>query len=236
MSLNEINSLIKLRLFSLKKIALCILLIVPLWLCSQETKFSLATDVSLLHSFKKGQRYWSVGQTVHFHFHFTPVNGAYAWVSYYSRGKFTNDLSAAAKTSSTSPQQVNYRNSAELVFKHISLGWKRYIKGTFDSEGGLNVYAYAGFGLMFGQITNAHSVPIDTSLYDVPVLSGKAYFKRLTIDLGLGTEIPMGADIFLYFEARALVPTTDYPSRYLFVNKHAPFTAAANAGLRILFH
>lgn len=88
---------------------------------------------------------------------------------------------------------------------------------------------------MMGRIVNSHSVVIDSSVYIVPVLSGKANFKRLTLDLGLGLEFPVGGDIYLYFEGRALVPTTDYPSQYLFINKNAPFTAAANAGLRILF-
>lgn len=202
---------------------------------AQQARFSLATDVSILRSFKKQQRYWSIGQTVHFHFHFTPTDGAYAWISYYSDGHFTNVLTADAKSSSTAPQQIGYRNNAQVRFKQISLGWKRYLKGTFDSEKQRNLYGYAGFGLMMGRIVNSHSVGIDTSIYNVPVLSGKANFKRLTIDLGLGMEFPVGADIFVYFEGRALVPTTDYPSQYLFINKNAPFTAAANAGLRILF-
>ena len=202
---------------------------------AQTARFSLATDVSVLHSFKKDQRYWSIGQTVHFHFHFTPRDGAYAWFAYYSNGKFHNNLSASAKSSTTIPQSVNYQNKSELLFKHISLGWKRYFRGSFDVEKNWNIYAYAGFGLMMGHVLNTHSVNIDTSYYIVPVLSGKADFKRLTLDLGLGTEVPVGADFYLYFEARALVPTTDYPSQYLFVNSHAPFTATADLGLRILF-
>jgi hypothetical protein len=188
-----------------------------------------------LHSFKNEQRYWSIGQTVNFHFHITPRDGAYAWVSYYSDGRFTNALAAAAKSSATVPQQINYQNKAEMRFKHVSVGWKRYLKGTFDSEKKWNLYGYAGFGLMIGRIFNTHSAGIDTSVYTVPVLSGKANFKRLTFDLGLGLEFPVGGEIYLYIEGRALVPTTDYPSNYLFINRNAPFTGAANAGLRILF-
>ncbi|HLG40209.1 MAG TPA: hypothetical protein VI461_11095 [Chitinophagaceae bacterium] len=203
---------------------------------SQTPQFSLASDVSLLRSFKKDQRYWSIGQTVNFHFHFTSKDGVYAWISYYSNGKFKNDLAATAKQPATTPQQLNYRNSAELRFKHISLGWRKYLKGAFNTEKGWNLYSYAGFGLMIGSVVNTHSVGIDTSLYIAPVSAGKANFKRLTLDLGLGIEWPVGGDIFIYFEGRALVPTTDYPSKYLFVNSNAPFTAAANAGLRILFN
>jgi hypothetical protein len=203
---------------------------------SQTINFSLATDVSILRSFKKDQLYWSIGQTVHFHFHFTPRDGAYAWVSYYSNGKFSNNINATAKSAITVPQQLSYTNKAQLLFKHISLGWKRYLKGSFDAEKYWNLYGYAGFGLMLGHVVNTHSVNVDTSIYTVPVLPGKANFKRLTLDIGLGVEFPVGGDIFLYIEGRALVPTTDYPSQYLFINKHAPFTGAANGGLRILFH
>jgi hypothetical protein len=202
---------------------------------SQRPQFSLATDVSLLRSFKKEQRYWAVGQTVHFHFHLTPKDGIYAWIAYYSDGKFRNALTASAKSPATTPSQINYQNRAQLRFKHVSLGWKHYLKGTPSSEKHYNLYGYAGFGLMIGRIINTHSPVIDTAVYIVPVFSGKANFKRLTFDLGLGVEVPVGGDIYLYFEGRALVPTTDYPSKYLFVNKDAPFTGVANLGLRILF-
>jgi len=223
-------------LFYIKKIRAVIIAVCSfITVHGQTARLSLATDASLLHSFKKDQRYWSIGQTVHFHFHFTAKDGAYAWVAYYSSGKFSNMVAATAKSATTIPQSVAYKNKAELLFKHVSLGWKRYLKGSFDAEKNWNLYGYAGFGLMLGHVVNAHSVSIDTSLYDVPVLSGKANFKRLTLDLGLGAEFPVGADVYLYLEGRALVPTTDYPSPYLFVNKNAPFTATANAGMRILF-
>jgi hypothetical protein len=201
---------------------------------SQQTKVSLASDASILRSFKKEQQYWAIGQTVSLHFNFTPKEGAYAWLSYYSNGNFSNALTATAKTPATAPQAVNYNNKAQLRFKHISLGWKKYLKGDCTSEKGWNLYGYAGFGLMLGAVTNIHSAGIDTAIYVVPVLSGKANYKRLTADLGLGAEIPIGADVFFYTEARALVPTSDYPSKYLFINKKAPFTAAFNLGIRIL--
>ncbi|MFI5129337.1 MAG: hypothetical protein ACHQFX_05070 [Chitinophagales bacterium] len=203
--------------------------------CGQPARFSLATDASLLRSFKQDQRYWAVGQTIHFHFHFTPKDGAYAWFSYYSNGKFSNTVNATAKSGTTVPQSVSYVNKAGLVSKHISLGWRRYLKGSFDKEENWNLYSYAGFGLMLGRVDNTHSVSIDTSLYNVPVLNGKGNFKRLTLDLGLGAEFPIGADTYLYAEGRVQVPTSDYPSQYLFVNENAPLTAAINAGFRVLF-
>jgi len=123
-----------------------------------------------------------------------------------------------------------------MQFKHVSLGWKRYLKGAYDSENKWNLYGYAGFGLMIGTVTNNHSIVIDTAGYTVSVLSGKANFKRLTFDIGSGVEIPLGGAIYFYIEARALIPATDYPSKYLFINNNAPFTGAANGGIRVLFN
>ena len=196
----------------------------------------MATDLSLLRSFKQEQRYWAIGQTITANFHFFPKDGVYAWLTYYGDGKFSNTLAANAKSSATTPQQIIYVNSAALDLKEISLGWKHFFKGHFDSEATWNLYGLAGFGLMFCNVTNTQTPGIDTSAYVAPVIGGKGYFKRLTLDLGLGLEFAVGADVYIYTEARTLVPTTDYPSPYLFVNENAPFTAAINLGLRILFH
>src|SRR5260221_7016980 len=202
---------------------------------SQRPTFSIATDLGLQRSIKKEQQYWAVGQSVHAHFHFTPKDGAYVWISYYSEGKFKNDLTASAKQPATNPQQINYTNSAAMRFKHFSVGWKHYFKGGSDIEDGWNLYGYSGFGLLLGRVINTHSVVIDTALYNVPVRSGKANFKRLTLDLGLGWEINLGGDIHFYNEARVWVPTSDYPSKYIFINKNAPLVASLNFGIRILF-
>ncbi len=115
------------------------------------------------------------------------------------------------------------------------MGWKHYLKGAYNAEEGWNLYGYAGFGLMFGVAENTHSINIDSASYVIPVLQGKDKFKRLTFDLGLGYEIPLGGDIYLYMEGRTLIPTTDYPSRYLFINENAPWFGSVNGGLRILF-
>ena len=202
---------------------------------SQPTQFSIASDLGLQRSFKKRQQYWAGGHTIQVQFHFTPKNGAYAWISYYTNGKFSNNVTATAKSSATSPQQINYVNNALMRFKQISIGWKKYLKGTFNTEEGWNIYGYAGFGLILGRIENTHSVLIDTVVYKVPVRVGKANFKRLTLDLGLGWEAPLGADIFIYAEGRAWIPTTDYPSKYIFVNDNAPLVGMFNVGVRILF-
>jgi hypothetical protein len=202
---------------------------------AQPAQFSIATDLGLQRSFKKGQQYWAGGHTVQAQFHFTPKAGAYAWMSYYTNGKFSNEVTATAKSAVTVPQQINYVNNAVMRFKQISIGWKKYLKGTFNTEEGWNIYGYAGFGLILGRVENTHSVSIDTGVYKVPVRVGKANFKRLTLDLGLGWEIPLGADVFLYAEGRAWIPTTDYPSKFIFVNDNAPLVGMINAGIRILF-
>jgi hypothetical protein len=202
---------------------------------SQQSKFSIATDLALQRSFKKQQQFWAVGQTVYLHYHFTQKDGAYTWISYYSVGKFNNDLVASAKLAATSPQQVNYVNKAEMRFKHFSMGWKHYLKGDCKSDESWNLYGYAGFGLLLGRVQNTHSIFIDTVSYDVPVRSGIANFKRLTLDLGLGWEVNIGGEIYFYNEVRVWVPTTDYPSKYIFVNKNAPLVASLNFGIRILF-
>ena len=202
---------------------------------SQRPGFSIATDLDLQRSFKKEQRYWAVGQAVQMHFHFTRKDGLYSWISYYSDGKFSNDLIASAKLPATNPQQMNYVNNAEMRFKHFSVGWKHYFKGAYNSEDSWNLYGYAGFGLLMGRVINNHSVIIDSNLYYIPVRNGKANFKRLTLDLGLGWEVNLGGNIYFYNEARVWVPTTDYPSKYIFINKDAPLVASLNFGIRILF-
>lgn len=221
---------------SLKKI-----LFLPFLCCcsvllkAQGPQFSLATDLSFQKSFKKEQQFWAVGHNTTLNFHLTPKNGVYAWFCYFSDGKFTNALTASAKQPATLPQQINYNNKARLRFKQFSVGWKHYLKGTPDAEKGYNLYGFAGLGIMLGRVNNEHSVLIDTAIYTVPVLSGKANFKRLTLDLGAGAEFPIGGDFNIYSEAKVFIPTTDYPSKYIFINDKAPYTFMLSLGLRLLF-
>jgi len=195
----------------------------------------MATDLGIQRSFKQEQQYWVIGQTVHALFHITPKEGAYMWFSYFTNGNFKNSLVANARSQITNPQQIPYTNRAKMRLKQFSVGYRKYIRGAADIEKGWSLYGYGGFGLILGRIENTHSVSIDTALYSVPVLSGKANFKRLTFDLGLGWEMPIGIDAYIYSEGRLWIPTTDYPSHYLFVNNNAPFVAMVAAGLRILF-
>jgi len=223
-------------LLKIQKSILLIFLFIGGAACSQRARFSLGTDVGALHSFKKDQRFWCAAQTINGNFSFTQKDGLYVWFYYTINGKFSNDLTANAKSVFTVPLQVNYTNEANLRFSHISTGWKHYLKGAYDSEKSWNLYFYGGFGLMFGTVDNRHSATIDTADYVVPVSQGKGHFKRLTFDLGLGYETQVAPDIYLYTEARLLLPTTDYPSDYLFVNEDAPLAGSINLGVRLFFN
>jgi hypothetical protein len=191
----------------------------------------------ILRSFKNDQRFWAVGQNIIVDWDFTSKGGAYASLSYSSYGKFTNELSATAKAATTSPQQISFDNNAQIRFEQISLGFKHYFVGSTDAEVNWNLYTITGFGLMFGRVTNDYSTSIDTSLYNAPQqpVNGKGHFKRLTLDLGVGWEIPLSADFYLYASGKVWIPTSDYPSKYLFVNDNAPLIAMFGIGVRILF-
>lgn len=202
---------------------------------SQQMRLSLASDVSIQRSLKKDQQYWAVGQTISAQVNFSPKDGVYVWFIYYSNGNVSNDVQATAKSPATLPAQIAYTSKGVIKYRQMSIGWKHYFKGSFDSEEKWSLYGLAGFGLVLGSAQSTSSVAVDTSLYDMPVLSGKGHFKRLTYDLGLGFEQPIGGDIFLYSEVKTFIPSTDYPSQYLYVNDDAPLTACVNIGIRILF-
>ena len=202
-----------------------------------QVRISGSTDLMILRSFKNDQRFWAVGQNIIVDWDFTSKGGAYASLSYSSYGKFTNELSATAKAATTSPQQISFDNNAQIRFEQISLGFKHYFVGSTDAEVNWNLYTITGFGLMFGRVTNDYSTSIDTSLYNAPQqpVNGKGHFKRLTLDLGVGWEIPLSADFYLYASGKVWIPTSDYPSKYLFVNDNAPLVGMLGIGVRILF-
>ena len=223
----------------MKKTKLILLLIgyaFPLTGFSQ-IRISGTTNLLVLRSFKEDQRFWAIGQDIIVDWHFTTKGGAYASLSYSSNGNFTNQLSATAKAATISPQQIDFTNKAELRLGQISLGFKHYFVGSTDAEIKWNLYSTTGFGVMFGRVTNSYSTSIDTSLYNVPEhpIDGFGHFKRLTLDLGLGWEIPLSGEIYLYASGKVWIPTSDYPSKYLFVNDNAPLVGMMGLGIRILF-
>lgn len=202
---------------------------------AQPPQISIATDLDLQRNFSSGQSYWAFGHTIQGQFHLTMKDAVYVWLSYYTNGKFTNEVVATAKSPLSLPQQIRYTNRAKMSSRQFSVGWKKWLKGVYNAESSWNLYSYAGFGLLFGNVVNSHSIPLDTTDYRVPVRSGEGKFKRLTADLGLGIEIPLGAEIYFYTEARTWLPVSDYPSKYLFTNENAPVYGFFNAGVRILF-
>lgn len=206
----------------------------PTLLFSQK-HFSIATDFDLQLSFKKNQKFWAAGPTFNSIFHFDTKNAAYVWFGFFSAGKFRNDLTAVAKQATTIPQQLDYRNTSRVSLKEFSIGWRRYLKGGPAIQKGWSLYSNTGLGLMFGTVRNTSEVVADTTLYHVPVFNGNAKFKRLTVDLGLGIDIPLRGDFYFYSEVRTWIPTSSYPSRHLLVNNDAPFVVLFCNGLRILF-
>lgn len=217
------------------KISVAIIMMLGACHATCQNLISMATDVGLQRNFKKEQLYWAFGHTTQVIFHITPTDGAYIGFAYYSPGHYKNNLTASAKAPATTPQEIDYTNKAKMRLKQFTIGWRRYLKGQPDGEKMWNLYGFAGFGLLLGNVNNTHSVAIDTADYNLPVLNGKADFKRLTLDLGAGWEYPVGADFFLYTEAKAWIPTTAYPSEFIFVNRNAPFTGMLTLGLRMLF-
>jgi len=199
---------------------------------------SITTGFSVQRSLKENQHFWAVGQDVIFNWHYTHRTGLYIAACYYADGKFKNELSATAKSPNTTPQEIFFTNNAEVRLKQLSLGWRYYLVGNAESEENWNLYGITGFGVIFGRATNNYSITIDTSLYNAPAqpASGTGHFKRLTIDLGLGWEIPVRGDVYFYAEGKVWIPTTDYPSKYLLANDNAPLMAIVTAGLRILIN
>ncbi len=168
-------------------------------------------------------------------FHLTPKDGVYAWFSIFSNGRFVNNHLAIAKNNTIIPQQINYRDTAKMRLRELSIGWKKYLKGSATATKQWSMYGSAGLGLIFGTINNKFSVSPDTSLYNIPVYEGSGSFKRLTVDLGLGIELPVATDFYVYSELRAWIPTSSYPSKLILVNDTAPLVGILTAGIRILF-
>ncbi len=212
---------------------LSLALILPVLLKAQNISF--CTDLTVQHNFKQEQKYTTIGQTIQLNIMLNAKEGIYTWFTYYANGNFHNDVIARARTINIIPQEIPYRNSAKMRLKQFSLGYKKYFLGSSENENSLNLYGYIGFGIELGRVTNTHSKAIDTSIYDLPVLSGQANFKRLTLDPGIGVDHYLGGDLYVYSEARLWIPTSDYPSRYIYKNENAPWVAMACLGIRILF-
>ena len=200
---------------------------------SAQVDFSLASGVSVLRNFSPQQGFWSFGQTVRTFAHLSPKQSIYAWLDYYTEGKFKNGFIAAAKSPATSPQQLNYIATGRLSYRHVSLGWKHYFKGSFGQEKEVNFYGMAGFGFLFARIKN--TVPIDTILYNAIPTPGENKIRKLTIDLGFGAEQPLSGNFFVFADGRLWLPASSHTSPFLSNQRNVPLTFMLSAGLRILF-
>jgi hypothetical protein len=201
-----------------------------------QVRFSFATDLSVLRNFSPNQKFWALGSTVQGNFHLSGKDGVYAWVSYYTPGRFNTNYSAQARQPATVPQSVSYRVRSRWAYNNISVGWKHYFKGSFAEENTWGLYGLAGFGLQFNKVENVYSTFFDTSAYALQSPApGVGNFKRLTLDLGIGVEYPVGGDFFIYSDLRTWLPASDYPSPWLHDPKRVPLPLTLGAGLRILF-
>lgn len=204
---------------------------------SAQVKFSLATDISLLHNFDGAQKFTVVGQTLIPQWHFDKKNTVYAWFSYHGNGKYESTLIASAKSPATQPQTISFTNQSEMRLRQLSIGIKRYLVGSFEKLENFSLYGTAGFGLIFGSASNNFSTYIDTALYTIQnnTIHGTGDFKRLTFDVAAGIDFPVSYELFVYTEIRMHIPTTDYPSNYLLKSSNAPFFGGINLGIRVLF-
>jgi len=204
--------------------------------CQAQKGFSLATDLSLLQNVQPKQRFFTIGQTLKVNLHLGQKDAVYVWLSYYGKGNFRFRESALANSPFASPQRIDFSVRSTLRYNQFSVGWKRYFKGDFEEEKGLNIYGYAGFGLLRGRVENRYSQPIDSSRYSTGApLEGRGRFARLTVDGGLGAERSVAPYIFVYSELRTWLPASDYPSKYLRRNDNMPSVIALNIGARLLF-
>lgn len=196
---------------------------------------SIATDVSVLRSFTKGSRCFAFGQTVQALYHVNEKTTAYAWVSYYTPGKFKNQIEAVAKDATTQPQQVFATSRSSLRYRHISLGFRHYITGAYNSEAPFSIYGLGGFGLLLIKAENAYDAPVDTLQYQpLQAREGTKNLVRLTADVGLGVESLLGSGVYLYADARTWIQASRFPSPYLY-NNAVPRVLIVSAGVRILF-
>lgn len=203
-----------------------------------QVKFSVASDISLLHNFDGKQKFTVAGQTLIPQWHFDKKTTLYAWFTYHANGKYKSSLVATAKSPVSFPQSFSFTNNSEMRLRQFSVGIKKYLIGSFDKLEDFSLYGTAGFGLIIGAASNSFSTPVDTSMYTVQnnVMNGSGDFKRLTLDLTAGIDFPASYEIFIYSEIRMHIPTTNYPNNYLLKNSNAPFLGGINLGIRVLFN
>ncbi len=202
---------------------------------SAQPRFGLATGLSVLRNFSPQQKFTVVGQTVQAQAHFTPRITGYAWIEYYTAGSYTNRFTATAKSALTTPQQLTYDATASITLRHFSLGLKRYFMGGYRNAVTTNIYGSAGFGFLFGRVSNGFTPAVDTTIYRVSPQLGTGPLRRLTFDLGIGAEYPLNENFFLFADARTWLPASGNSSLFLHNQEVFPSAVMLTGGLRILF-
>jgi hypothetical protein len=201
-----------------------------------QVEFSIGTGLSGLRNFSPKQQFWAYGQTLRTNFHFSPKQTAYAWMDYYTDGAFTNKFIATAKPGVLAPSQLPFTATGRLTYRHFSLGWKHYFRGSYAADNGINIYSLAGFGFLFARLSNQLSTAIDTSRYLAPTLPANGTsLKKLTFDAGLGAELPIGGSFFVVADARTWLPASSNTSPYLHEQKNVPLPVMISLGMRVLF-
>ncbi len=219
----------------MKKTLLFLFLIFTFNLLPAQENISAATGISLLRNFSPKQTFNAIGHTVQVLVHFTPKQSAYAWVEYYTEGKFKNDFTATAKLALASPQQVVLQATGRLTYRHFSLGWRHYFTGGYADEKRVSIYGLAGFGFLFAKVRNAFATTIDTTQYNIATKAGEGNVHKLTFDIGLGAEKSFGGNIFAFADVRSWLPASSNPSPYLHSQRNVPLPVMIAAGVRVLF-
>lgn len=202
---------------------------------AQLPSFSIATHVAALRNLTPKEKFWSLGQNVQVSSHLSPRESAYASLEYYTEGQFKNNFTALAKSPLSNPSSIAYTAVGRLRYRQISLGWKHYFNGTFNTSSGIQFYGEAGFGYLFAKVKNNTSFPLDTALYNVPVAFGEGKLKRLSFDAGLGAELHLGGPVYTFATLRTWLPASYHSSPFLHNSDRVPLSLMAGAGLRILF-
>lgn len=198
-------------------------------------QFSLGTDVSLLRNSSPQQQFWTVGQTIRSEWHTSSSDGPYLSIGYYVKSRFSNQFAATAKNAATFPAQIIYSANSSWQFRQAILGWKHYFKEGFNSEKNAGLYGTIGTGLLFARIENRFSQNVDTSRYQSAGPTAAAgTFRRIVLDLGLGGEWAIGADVYFFGELRALLQASETPSALVAGSRSVPLGTSVHAGLRVL--
>jgi hypothetical protein len=220
------------RNLKMRFLTLCLFLLLHPFAWAQ---FSLGTDVSVLRNSSPAQQFWTVGQTIRAEWYTGPKDGPYLSIGYYVKSKFDNQFSARAKSSTINPAEIMYRANSSWQFRQALLGWKHYFKGRFDGESNAGIYGTIGTGLLFARIENSFSQSVDTSLYASPGPTAAAgTFRRIILDMGLGGEWAIGADVYAFGELRSLLQASETPSPLVAGSRAIPLAASVHAGLRVL--